>query len=247
MPSIAPLQGSAVLQAVPPSELNIAMPHEEEEEWVAVTGGGFERCVLNAAARGVSSASRTIAKKRRSRKAAVCNNMPCALKGTPHDGLCTHMVVFGKRGGRCPSMRTAARRARTRPAKQTASDELSPYELQRQENVRANNEHLESLGLGELALGSASRFDLNDTSSEDEADDPPHGLTAGAGPVVQLAPPASPASEMEAAASETEAVVQVAEDSEPAAVPIALYSSNEIDALRRIRDACSNIILQGLA
>jgi hypothetical protein len=80
----------AALQAVPPSEDNIAMPHEEEEEWVAVNGGGVER-IVNAAARGMSSASRTIAKKRRTRKNTVCNNMPCGLKGTPHDGLCTHM------------------------------------------------------------------------------------------------------------------------------------------------------------
>ena len=135
---------SAVLQAVPPSERNIAMPHEEEEEWVAVTGGGFER-IVKAAARGVSSASRTIAKKRRSRKAMVCNNMPCGLKGTPHDGLCTHMVVFGKRGGRHPDNPTAARRAATRPAKRAAV-----------------------------------RVDLNDTSSEDEPDDPLHRMVATA-------------------------------------------------------------------
>ena len=93
MPSIASLHENAVLPAVPHSERNSATPHEEEEEPVAVTGGYFERCVLNAAdaARGVSSASRTIAKKRRSRKAVACNNIPCGLKGTPHDGLCTHM------------------------------------------------------------------------------------------------------------------------------------------------------------
>jgi hypothetical protein len=133
---------SAVLQTVPPSERNIAMPHEEEEEWAAVTGGGFER-IVKAAARGVSSASRTIAKKRRSRKAMVCNNMPCGLKGTPHDGLCTHMVVFGKRGGWRPS--TAARRKPTRPAKRAVV-----------------------------------RVDLNDTSSEDEPDDPLHRMVATA-------------------------------------------------------------------
>ena len=43
-----------------------------------------------------------------------------------------------------------------------------------------------------------------------------------------------------------EATAQVAEASELAAPPMALYSSNEIDALRRIRNACANIIL-GLA
>ena len=97
----------------------------------------------------------------------------------------------------------------------------------------------------------AVRFDLNDTSSEDEADDPPHGLTAAATAAETLASPeASSAPEVEAAASETEAVVeaaeataQVAEASEPAAVPMALHSSNEIDALRRIQYACANIIL----
>ena len=36
MSSITSLQKSAVLQAVPPAESNIAMPHEEEEEWIAV-------------------------------------------------------------------------------------------------------------------------------------------------------------------------------------------------------------------
>ena len=41
MSSVASLHESAVLQAVPPAESNIAMPHEEEEEWIAVTGGGF--------------------------------------------------------------------------------------------------------------------------------------------------------------------------------------------------------------
>ena len=132
----------AALQAVPPSEDNIAMPHEEEEEWVAVNGGGVER-IVNAAARGMSSASRTIAKKRRTRKNTVCNNMPCGLKGTPHDGLCTHMVVFGKRGGWRPS--TAARRKPTRPAKRAVV-----------------------------------RVDLNDTSSEDEPDDPLHRMVATA-------------------------------------------------------------------
>ena len=145
MPPIASLHENAVLPAVPHSERNSATPHEEEEEPVAVTGGYFERCVLNAAdaARGVSSASRTIAKKRRSRKAMVCNNMPCGLKGTPHDGLCTHMVVFGKRGGWRPS--TAARRKPTRPAKRAVV-----------------------------------RVDLNDTSSEDEPDDPLHRMVATA-------------------------------------------------------------------
>jgi hypothetical protein len=122
MPPIASLHENAVLPAVPHSERNSATPHEEEEEPVAVTGGYFERCVLNAAdaARGVSSASRTIAKKRRSRKAVACNNIPCGLKGTPHDGLCTHMVVFGKRGGRHPRDPTAARRAPAHPAKRAA-------------------------------------------------------------------------------------------------------------------------------
>ena len=129
---------SAVLQAVPPSERNIAKPHEEEEEWVAVTGGGFER-IVTAAAHGVSSASRTVAKKRRTRKNMVCNNMPCGLKGTPHDGLCTHMAVFGKRGGRRESVPAATRCVATRPTKR-----------------------------------GAVRFDLNDTSSEDETDDLPH-------------------------------------------------------------------------
>ena len=73
----------------------------------------------------------------------VCNNMPCGLKGTPHDGLCTHMVVFGKRGGWRPS--TAARRKPTRPAKRAVV-----------------------------------RVDLNDTSSEDEPDDPLHRMVATA-------------------------------------------------------------------
>ena len=154
MSSITSLQKSAVLQAVPPSELNIAMPPEEEEGWVAVTGGGFERRLPNTAARGVSSASRTIAKKRRSRKAMVCNNMPCGLKGTPHDGLCTHMVVFGKRGGWRPS--TAARRKPTRPAKRAVV-----------------------------------RVDLNDTSSEDEPDDPLHRMVAAAAAAETLASPAA--------------------------------------------------------
>ena len=156
MPSIASLHGSAVLQAVPPSELNIAMPPEEEEGWVAVTGGGFERRLPNTAARGVSSASRTIAEKRRWRKAMVCNNMPCGLKGTAHDGLCTHMVVFGKRGGRHPRNPTAARRAATRPAKRAAV-----------------------------------RVDLNDTSSEDEPDDPLHRMVAAAAAAETLASPAA--------------------------------------------------------
>ena len=99
---LASLQESAtpILQALPPSEQNIAPPPEEVEEWIAIKGGCFERRPSNAAAGCFSP--RPIAKKRRARKAVLCNNTPRGLKGTAHDGPCTYMVVFGKRGGPRP-------------------------------------------------------------------------------------------------------------------------------------------------
>ena len=99
------------------------------------------------------------------------------------------------------------------------------------------------------AMRAATRFDLNDTSSEDEPDGALYGMAAAAAAAKTsaetLAAPEVEVAQLEAVVHAAEATpAPMAEASEPAAVPMALYSPLETDALRRIRNACANIILR---
>ena len=106
---LASLQESAtpILQALPPSEQNIVPPPEEVEEWIAIKGGCFERRPSNAAAGCFSP--RPIAKKRRARKAVLCNNTPCGLTmGLARTWLCLESEAVPAREQLPPSAATCA-------------------------------------------------------------------------------------------------------------------------------------------
>ena len=100
---------------VAPSESNVVRPCEAvEEEWVAVTGGGFQRLEEH-----LRRPQQTIVKPRRKPRASAdkadkragakktvveyfvdhCENTQCSLR-PGHTGLCSHQLVAGKRGGR---------------------------------------------------------------------------------------------------------------------------------------------------
>ena len=92
---------SSVLTEVPPSPSNIALPMEEEEEWTANDMGGFYRGSFR---RPHPTIQPTICKNRKSKRHVEyfvnhCENTQCTF-APGHDGLCSHQLVTGRRGGR---------------------------------------------------------------------------------------------------------------------------------------------------
>ena len=111
-----------LLLEVPPSPSNVALPCEAFEEWVAVRGGGFQKPIRvdDLPMSCLSTVSAPPRDKRaaikKSRKAASadyfvvadrCMNTACTLQ-PGHGGLCSHQVVFGKRGKATPKRFTPA-------------------------------------------------------------------------------------------------------------------------------------------
>ena len=94
---------SCVLIEVPPSPSNIALPMEEEEEWTANASGGFDRGTLAVTTPRLQSAIRKNKKKPHLRWTTYfinhCENTQCTF-ALGHDGLCSHQIVTGRRGGR---------------------------------------------------------------------------------------------------------------------------------------------------
>jgi hypothetical protein len=107
------MQLTSVLAEVPPSNENIQYPDEGDvEEFVAVSGGGFAPYDIFCSMQGVKHVNLELAKpgaiKKRRQKTAVariyfdaghCSSTKCNL-GSGHLGLCSHMVVSGKRSSR---------------------------------------------------------------------------------------------------------------------------------------------------
>ena len=102
---------NAVLMEVPSSPTNIATPTEGESHWVAVGFGCFKECdeedalsVWEKSTPATLQPMKTLAKSRTRPICAEyweghCDNAKCSfLPG--HKGLCSFMVVSGKRGGR---------------------------------------------------------------------------------------------------------------------------------------------------
>ena len=89
----------SVLTEVPPSPSYIAWPMEEEEAWTANdAGGGF----YPRGTRPQPAIQPTICKKKKpSMEYFVnhCENTQCTF-APGHDGLCSHQLVTGRRGGR---------------------------------------------------------------------------------------------------------------------------------------------------
>ena len=91
---------SCILIEVAPSQSNITLPVEEEEEWTANASGGFDRGTLADIRPRLQSAIRK--KKKRPSMGYFtnhCENTQCTF-ALGHDGLCSHQLVTGRRGGR---------------------------------------------------------------------------------------------------------------------------------------------------
>jgi hypothetical protein len=73
---------------------------EEEEAWTANDAGGFDR-----GTRPQPTIQPTICKTRKKKKPSMeyfvnhCENTQCTF-APGHDGLCSHQLVTGRRGGR---------------------------------------------------------------------------------------------------------------------------------------------------